>query len=160
MRMRCITLVQGSERVRRCTNQDGTFPRAVHNFSSIPCFRQLFWQSGSTRTLAPFCYCTWSEGAMIATDHWRARIGNVPVLPRPHLQHSQQDKPQGCPLSTFTMQRIVSTPHWLVTLAQLLTYSYWAFQADQQDVLLILYFITRFNTSILDKLDMACSSLS
>ena len=59
MRMRSITLAQGSERVWRCTNQDGTFPRAVHNFSNIPCFgssfRQLFLQSGGTRTLAPFC---------------------------------------------------------------------------------------------------------
>ena len=103
MRMRSITLAQGSERVRRCTNQDPeqfTTSAAFHVL--VPVFASCFCSREARVHLLLSVYCTRSEGAMIATDHWRTRIGNVPVLPRPHLQHSQQDKPQGCPLSTFT----------------------------------------------------------
>ena len=85
MRMRSITLAQGSERVWRCTNQDGTFPRAVHNFSSIPCFGSSFCSREARVHLLLSVYCTRSEGPgydcyrPLANSNWkRARAAPPP----------------------------------------------------------------------------------
>ena len=115
MRMRSINLVQGSKRVRRCTNQDGTFPRRaalVLVFAGYFCSREA-------RVHSCFClllYMTWWGGY----DYYRPldefcglgySRGNVSVLPAPQ---SAALSSQECPLST-----ILSTHHWLVYLSLL-----------------------------------------
>ena len=99
-------------------------------FSNIPCFGSSFnsrspvvlavWRHTYTAVLLSV-YCTWPEGLWLLQTIGVLEL-ETPVLPRPQSAalSSQQDKPQGCPLSTFTTN---SEHASLTSHFQLLTHS-------------------------------------